>query len=775
MAKTLQQYPTGQAQYRIEFDYLARPFVVVTLINSADQTQNKVLRVGADYTFLNATTLTMLASQTGFDIVQINRVTSSTPLVNFQDGSVLTAGDLTTSEIQAIHIAEEARDQTAEIAQSYSEAAIQAAQEAQEVLDKILAMQAAGYSPVGTFEDGAVVTLPNQTVRLGTGTSTTFWRWDGQLPKTVPEASTPDSTGGVGVGKWVDVTDMTLRAQLAAADGYKLIGEVDNIVALRSIAPQTEGQLIKLKQHTAGSGLGGGFFRGTLSGGSLVDNNGTIIKATSGGGAWIREGAEVVTPIMFGALCRTDVSDHVALQRAYESATIVDGLHRTYWIQDTAYWNMQSGTRKIMRNFILQASNLLPNMRPMVRIGNNHFVDNFVIDAGSQTAAANGTVGIIWEGGRPGSGGAVTNGDIRYTGSQGLYVSADYTANKYAERGLIDNISFTQCGNRGTGNGRATLGADGTSNFTISNIDARGCNWGIYYRNDMNIAGVARKSHNKLLNITLRGSGRNHPTMTDAQGISASYQDDLQILNVDVSDFADNAIDMQYCDHSIVTNWRATACKDGVFMGDRSCRGHVISKGVAIDCDRAIRLTTDGTYSMDGTAPQLSDITIESVVARNPNFEGFWIRNTGKALGSTMRNIKLANCTTDATSSYTKTTQSHGFNIAGGVDVVLQNCYTFNTRKSGVWAEDCEFLSLFRVKATNADRENAGNAGIDVTGQRSDITKCQVYGSSAAVGLRLRAGSHSSSLSGFRWRGVATGMDVQSGSSNVVNTDNLQW
>lgn len=235
MAKTLQQYPTGQSQYRIEFDYLARPFVVVTLINSADQTQNKVLRVGADYTFLNATTLTMLASQTGFDIVQINRVTSSTPLVNFKDGSVLTAGDLTTSEIQAIHIAEEARDQTAEIAQTYSESAIQAAKDAQEVLDKILAMQAAGYSPVGTFEDGAVVTLPNQTVRLGTGTSTTFWRWDGQLPKTVPEASTPDSTGGIGVGKWVDVTDMTLRAQLAAADGYKLVGVVDNIIALRGL------------------------------------------------------------------------------------------------------------------------------------------------------------------------------------------------------------------------------------------------------------------------------------------------------------------------------------------------------------------------------------------------------------------------------------------------------------------------------------------------------------------------------------------------------------
>lgn len=775
MAKTLQQYPTGQAQYRIEFDYLARPFVVVTLINSADQTQNKVLRVGADYTFLNATTLTMLASQTGFDIVQINRVTSSTPLVNFQDGSVLTAGDLTTSEVQAIHIAEEARDQTAEIAQSYSESAIQAAQEAQEVLDKILAMQAAGYSPVGTFEDGAVVTLPNQTVRLGTGTSTTFWRWDGQLPKTVPEASTPDSTGGVGVGKWVDVTDMTLRAQLAAADGYKLIGEVDNIVALRGVAPQTEGQLIKLKQHTAGSGLGGGFFRGTLSGGSLVDNNGTIIKATTGGGAWVRENAEVVTPMMFGALCRTDVSDHVALQRAYDSASAVDGMHRTFWIQDTVYWNMQSGTRKIMRNFILQASNLLPNMRPMVRIGNNHFVDNFVIDAGSQTAAANGTIGLVWEGGRPGYGGAVTNGDIKYTGSQGLYVSADYTANKYAERGLIDNIAFTQCGNRGTGNGRATLGADGTSNFTISNIDARSCNWGIYYRNDMGIAGVVRKSHNKLLNITLRGSGRTHPTMTDAQGISASYQDDLQILNVDVADFADNAIDMQYCDHSIVTNWRATACKDGVFMGDRSCRGHVISKGVAIECDRAIRLTTDGTYSMNGQVPQLADITIESVVARGCNFEGFWVRNSGKAVGSAMRNVKLLGCTADNTNTYQNTNNGHGFNIAGAEGLIMVGCYTLNTRKSGISVEDSEFVSIGKCQVTNADRGGSGTAGIDVMSVRGAIDECHVYGSSTAVGLRLRSGSHSAAIRGFRWRGVATGMDVQSGSSNVVNTDNLQW
>lgn len=573
------------------------------------------------------------------------------------------------------------------------------------------------------------------------------------------------------LGNWKEIVNDAL-VQLASNDGERLIGICPDIATLRLIEPKSAGQRITLREHTAGTGKGGGQFRSVMDGSTYTDNNGTIIKTTAGA-VWLRINADITNPLMFGAQCTDGVDDSLALRAASDAAERMDGLGLTYFINDTVYWNQFVG-RRYRYNFVLRAMASLPDGRPMVRIGNDQYVDKFVLDAGAQTVGV-GTIGLVWEGGRPGFGGAVTNGYIAYTGSQGLYVSGDYTANKYAERGIIDNIRFQTCGNRGTGNGRATLGTDGVSNFSISNIVANGCNWGLYFRNDLNIAGVARKAHNKLHNATLRGSGRTHATMTDAQGISASFQDDLQIYNVDISDFADNAIDMQYCDASIVTNWRATNCKDGVFMGDRGCSRHKISNGIAVSCDRAIRLTTDGSYVMNGTAPQLTNVTIENVDSYNHHFEGFWIRNSGKGAGSSMRNIKLIGCTADGSASYTESTNGHGFNIAGGEDVTLENCYAFNTRKSGFFVEDSEFVSLLRCKATNADREGAGNPALDITCVRATVDICQAYGSSTAVGLRLRAGSNSSAIRGFRWRGVASGMDVQAGSNSVVQTDNLQW
>ena len=92
-------------------------------MDSTDPTRNRVLTVGNDYRFLNSTTIEMLANQTGYDRVRIQRQTDSELVVSFRDGSVLTASDLTNAELQAIHIAEEGRDQTVDLAAEYAEAA----------------------------------------------------------------------------------------------------------------------------------------------------------------------------------------------------------------------------------------------------------------------------------------------------------------------------------------------------------------------------------------------------------------------------------------------------------------------------------------------------------------------------------------------------------------------------------------------------------------------------------------------------------------------------
>lgn len=79
-----------------------------------------------------------------------------------------------------------------------------------------------GYITMDSFEDGATLTLPNQTLRYEANGE--YYRWDGEFPKVVPAGSTPDGTGEVKLGAWVSVGDASLRANLADSDGAKNIG-----------------------------------------------------------------------------------------------------------------------------------------------------------------------------------------------------------------------------------------------------------------------------------------------------------------------------------------------------------------------------------------------------------------------------------------------------------------------------------------------------------------------------------------------------------------------
>ncbi|HGW5506502.1 TPA: hypothetical protein ACNH1V_000520 [Citrobacter koseri] len=91
-----------------------------------------------------------------------------------------------------------------------------------------------GFNPVGTFQDGATLVSAGDIIQ--DETTGAWYRWDDltTLPKTVPPGSTPDSTGGTGVGKWlaVDVSDV-LRRELALPTGADQIGYGDVTVAER--------------------------------------------------------------------------------------------------------------------------------------------------------------------------------------------------------------------------------------------------------------------------------------------------------------------------------------------------------------------------------------------------------------------------------------------------------------------------------------------------------------------------------------------------------------
>lgn len=78
-----------------------------------------------------------------------------------------------------------------------------------------------GYITMDSFEDGATLTLPNQTLHYEANGE--YYRWDGEFPKIVPAGSTPDSTGEVKLGAWVSVGDASLRSDLAAEGGVSLV------------------------------------------------------------------------------------------------------------------------------------------------------------------------------------------------------------------------------------------------------------------------------------------------------------------------------------------------------------------------------------------------------------------------------------------------------------------------------------------------------------------------------------------------------------------------
>ncbi|WNP29341.1 hypothetical protein RN616_12440 [Morganella morganii] len=84
------------------------------------------------------------------------------------------------------------------------------------------AIIAAGYIPMDSFQQGAEITRRNEILR--DETTGEYYRWDGDLPKSVPAGSTPESAGGVGVGAWVSIGDASLRAELSSDSGAEMIG-----------------------------------------------------------------------------------------------------------------------------------------------------------------------------------------------------------------------------------------------------------------------------------------------------------------------------------------------------------------------------------------------------------------------------------------------------------------------------------------------------------------------------------------------------------------------
>lgn len=114
--RTVMTYPLdgSTVDFSITFEYLARKFVSVTLIGK----DRKELVLNQDFRFTTKTQITTTrawSSSDGYTMIEIRRYTSATDrLVDFADGSILRAYDLNIAQVQTLHVAEEARDLTAD-------------------------------------------------------------------------------------------------------------------------------------------------------------------------------------------------------------------------------------------------------------------------------------------------------------------------------------------------------------------------------------------------------------------------------------------------------------------------------------------------------------------------------------------------------------------------------------------------------------------------------------------------------------------------------------
>ncbi len=215
-----------------------------------------------------------------------------------------------------------------------------------------------GYITMDSFEDGATLTLPNQTLRYEANGE--YYRWDGELPKIVPASSTPDSTGEVKLGAWVSVGDASLRSEISGKTGLSTIGKFNSIADLRNFDGYLSiinGSLVNVASYYDGYGYGGGIFRWDATS-TDADDGGYTIKPTgnAGTGRWKREFvaaylARTVSPLEFGAKMNDSTFDSAPainaaisylnpyLDTSYDSHQGGDVIFPAgqYYINDTIY------------------------------------------------------------------------------------------------------------------------------------------------------------------------------------------------------------------------------------------------------------------------------------------------------------------------------------------------------------------------------------------------------------------------------------------------------
>lgn len=276
--QTFSLYPIDGTDYDITFEFLARRFVTVTAINA--QGDETPLVVNQDYRYLSNTTIRLFNIQPGWSVLRLLRRTSATDrIVDFKNGSVLRDRDLNISQIQSIHIAEEARDQSVELTLDYTRQAKEAADRAKvsETNAHSSEVSAAGSAAEAKVSLNRALRVPASEVYLN------------DLPVREQRKNKLiafDSVGDATVLIPEPGTAAAVMVGLVQPDGFRNIGIVADQIALEDIEPRRPDETVLVYGHLMGNHKEVLKYRSPIAGETVRPHDGGMVVATKGGKRW---------------------------------------------------------------------------------------------------------------------------------------------------------------------------------------------------------------------------------------------------------------------------------------------------------------------------------------------------------------------------------------------------------------------------------------------------------------------------------------------------------
>lgn len=350
--KTIINYPFSGTDYVVTFEFLARKFVTVVLERGDEK---KVLTLGDDYRFIETAKIRLMNQNEQWDNVRIYRFTSATErLVDFVNGSILRDRELNISQIQSIHVAEEARDSVnSELEASIADARAQAEAARQS------AKSAAGSDASAAASAQEAVRQVNKAIRVPDPET-----YLNALPTADARANHTiafDDQGQLVVRIPVPGSVEDVMIKLGSSGGQQYIGTVPSVAILKTIEPSITGSRVTLRSYFANAMAGGSDLYGVTAedGAGLVVDDGVIFK-TAGGNFWVRHLVEDrATPEMFGARgnpvtmpydAAGKVYDDEPLGRLFKSPYSIRMSNRLYAVQDTIWAAQSDSVRTVDMN-----------------------------------------------------------------------------------------------------------------------------------------------------------------------------------------------------------------------------------------------------------------------------------------------------------------------------------------------------------------------------------------------------------------------------------------